>query len=148
MPEIYVSGYHLGSPTTLAEERAEEIAACVAQSARNSLQENFEEVSQLRSKIYRLEDERSEQVSDLRSKVRTLEKELAYERVGPMKPLHSERSEEIQSLKFRIRNLESELSYDRVGNRTPVMGSSARRSRKKNYLVDWDEKEWDEKHAY
>jgi len=113
VPEIYVSNYHLGvlgSPTTLAEERAEEIAACVAQNAKNSLEENFEEVSQLRSQIFRLEDDRSEQVSALKTKVRSLEKELTDERVG---------------------------------NRTPVMGSSARRTRKQNYFVDWDEK-----HAY
>jgi len=86
-PELYVTNYDLGSPTTLAEERAEEIVACVAQSAKHSLEENFEEVSQLRSQIYRLEDERSEQVSVLKAKVRKLENELSRERVGNQTPL-------------------------------------------------------------
>jgi hypothetical protein len=61
--------------------RAEEIAAYVAISARKSLEKNQEEVSQLRSQIYRLEDEKSVEVSALKTKVRTLEKELSYERV-------------------------------------------------------------------
>jgi chromosome segregation ATPase len=151
VPEIYVSGYHLGalgSPTTLAEERAEEIAACVALNAKDSLEENLEEVSHLRSQIYRLEDERSVQVASLKSRVRNLEKDLTDERVGQRNSMEDEKSEQISSLRAKVRNLEKDLSYERVGNRTPVMGSSARRSRKQNHFVDWDEKHWDEKYAY
>jgi chromosome segregation ATPase len=140
VPEIYVSSYNLASPSTLAEERAEEIAACVAQNAKESLEENFEEVSQLRSQIYRLEDERSEQVTHLKAKVRSLENDLSYERVG-CRNMKDEKSEQISSLRAKVRNLEKELSYDRLGNRTPVMGSTSQRSRKQNYFVDWDEKQ-------
>ena len=139
VPEIFVSSHQLGSPTTLAEERAEEIAACVAQNARDCLVENLEEVTQLRSQIYRLEDERSEQVLSLKAKVSNLEKELSYERFGHR--IERENSDDILALKSKVRNLESRISYDKiVGSRTPVMGSSARRSRKQNQLIDWDER--------
>jgi chromosome segregation ATPase len=81
-PEIYVTNYNLGDAGAMdMSTRAEEIAAYVAISARKSLEKNQEEVSQLRSQIYRLEDEKSVEVSALKTKVRTLEKELSYERV-------------------------------------------------------------------
>lgn len=151
-PEIFLSSYHLGvlgSPTSLVEERAEEIAACVALNAKESLQENLQEVSHLRSQIYRLEDERSEQVASLKSRVRNLEKELTDERVGQQKSAEDEKGEQISSLRAKVRNLEKELSDVRVGSsRTPVMGSSARRLRKQNNLAEWDQKHWDEKYAY
>ena len=137
MPEIFVTSYQLGSPTTPAEERAEEIAACIAQNAKETLVENLEEVSQLRSQIYRLEDERSEQVASLKSKVSNLEKELTIEKIGLRRSLDGAKSEEISSLRAKVRNLERELS---VGNRTPLMGTSSRRPRKQNHFVDWDEK--------
>ena len=82
-PEIYVTNYNLGDVAAAVDmsTRAEEIAACVAISAKKSMERNQEEISQLRSKMYRLEDERSVEVSALKTKVRTLEKELSYERV-------------------------------------------------------------------
>ena len=150
-PEIFVSGYHpgaLGSPTSLAEERAEEIAACVALNAKESLQENLKEVSHLRSQIYRLEDARSDQVASLKSRVRNLENELTDEKVGRRNSAEGDKSEQISSLRAKVRNLEMELIDERVGSRTPVMGSSARRSRKQNNLTEWDQTHWDEKYAY
>ena len=140
VPEIFVSSYRLGSPTTPAEERAEEIAACVARSAKESLEENFEEVSQLRSHIYRLNVERSDQVASLKAKVSCLEKELTFERFGHRRSIDKENSNEMSSLKAKVMNLEKQLSYDSFGNRTPVTGSSFRGSRKQSHLVDWDEK--------
>jgi len=68
-PEIYVTNYNLGDVDL--SSRAEDIAACVVISAINSTEEK-EEVSQLRSQIYRLEDESSAEVSALKAKIRNL----------------------------------------------------------------------------
>eukprot|EP00536_Pseudo-nitzschia_multiseries_P016086 jgi/Psemu1/312788/fgenesh1_kg.1017_\ len=89
IPEIYVSGV---PPTVHAEDKAEEFAAFLALSTRKAMKENFEEVSQLRSQIHRLEDERSEQVSALKTRVRDLQQELSYEKVYNQTPVMGKRS--------------------------------------------------------
>ena len=136
----------LGSPTSLAEERAEEIAACVALNAKESLEENFEEVSQLRSQIYSLEAERSEQVASLRSKVQRLENDLSYGRGSHRHAMQEQKNDEILSLRAKVRDLERKLDIERVGNRTPIMGSSSKRSR--NHFVDSDRGYGDKKFAW
>jgi chromosome segregation ATPase len=76
LPEIYITDYFVDRG--IVSSRAEEIAACVAMSAKNSLQESHDEASQLRSQVYRLEEEKSAEVASLRAKIRTLERELSH----------------------------------------------------------------------
>ena len=75
VPELYLTDY---SADQLLSLRAEEIAACLAASARESLQESHEEASHLRSQVYRLEDEKEAEVASLKSRIRSLERELAH----------------------------------------------------------------------
>ncbi|KAG7367528.1 myosin heavy chain [Nitzschia inconspicua] len=85
LPELYITDYYLGDRVNPGLSlRAEEIAACVAISAKNSLQESHDETSQLRSHIYRLEEERTAEVSALKAKVRTLERELSHQQQSPL----------------------------------------------------------------
>jgi chromosome segregation ATPase len=77
-PEIYITDYSIDRALSV---RAEEIAACVAVSAKNSIQESQDEASQLRSQIYRMEEEKTSEVVALKTKVRNLEQELARQEI-------------------------------------------------------------------
>jgi chromosome segregation ATPase len=56
--------------------RAEEIAACVAMNARNTLQQKEEENQHLQAKIYQLEASSKVEQEDLKIRIRRLEREL------------------------------------------------------------------------
>ena len=73
MQELYLTNY---SVDQMLSFRAEEIAACLALSAKHSIQESQDEASHLRSKVVLLEEEKEAEVASLRAKIRLLENEL------------------------------------------------------------------------
>jgi chromosome segregation ATPase len=79
--ELYITSHAVGGdhPELLLPLRAEEIASCVAMSARKSLHESEEETSNLRSKVFQLQEEKTAEVSALKAKIRNLEREMSYE---------------------------------------------------------------------
>eukprot|EP00980_Cylindrotheca_fusiformis_P017656 scaffold5529_cov117-Cylindrotheca_fusiformis.AAC.33 len=66
----------------MSSNRAEEVAACLAISAKNSIRESHDESFQLRSHVYRLEEEKEVEVSSLRARIRLLENQLVQVEVG------------------------------------------------------------------
>jgi hypothetical protein len=69
--------------------RAEEIAACLAVSAKHSLQESHDEAFHLRSKVFRLEEEKGAEVSSLKARIRFLESELVHVEVSKEPSMYS-----------------------------------------------------------
>ena len=72
--ELYITDFSTGD---LASLRAEEIVSYLAMSAKSSLQESQEEASQLRSQVYRLEEEKESEVASLKTRIRLLERQVS-----------------------------------------------------------------------
>jgi hypothetical protein len=75
VPELYLTAY---SADQLLSLRAEEIAACLAVSAKDSIQESHDEASHLRSQVYRLEEEKEAEVARLKARIHSLDRELVH----------------------------------------------------------------------
>jgi hypothetical protein len=77
IPELYLTdSKSIMDDQRMLSVRAEEIAACLAMSAKNSLHDTQEEASHLRWQVYRLEEEKETEVSSLKKKIRALERDL------------------------------------------------------------------------
>jgi chromosome segregation ATPase len=86
VPELYLTNYSIDQMLSL---RAEEIAACLAVSAKHSLQESHDEAFHLRSKVFRLEEEKGAEVSSLKARIRFLESELVHVEVSKEPSMYS-----------------------------------------------------------
>ena len=75
MQELYLTNDPVDHRFSL---RAEEIAACLAMSAKHSLEESQLEKSHLRSKVVLLEEEKEAELASLRAKIRFLKNELVH----------------------------------------------------------------------
>jgi hypothetical protein len=85
-PELYLTDYSVDHIMNL---RAEEIAACLAVSAKKSVRESHEETYHLRSQVFKLEEAKEAEVSSLKARIRSLERELVQE--APERAMDHER---------------------------------------------------------
>jgi chromosome segregation ATPase len=87
IPELYLTDTR--SRSSMMDQqmslRAEEIAACLAVSAKNSLHETQDEASHLRWQVHRLEQEKEMEVSSLKKKIRALEMDLTTTEEAPQR---------------------------------------------------------------
>lgn len=102
------SHHHLAAPFfntaefleyNLVSRRAEEIAACLAVSAKYCLRASQNEASSLRSQVFQLEEEKEMEVSTLKSRIRSLEREVLQQTT--MMPETEYRRESYENTGFR-----------------------------------------------